>query len=223
MISVKARRHARHNERAIFRDEVTVEEVLASPRMLGPLTRLQCCPPTCGGAAAVIVSENFARRKGIRADIVIRGQAMRTDFPSTFEENSLIKVVGADMSAVAAKSVYEQSGISPDDVDVVELHDCFTSNEILTYEALGLASVGGAEKFVMDGDNSYGGRVVVNPSGGLLAKGHPLGATGLAQCAELVWQLRGEAGSRQVEGARLGLQHNIGIGGACVVSLYERV
>src|SRR3546814_10376282 len=97
MISVKARRHARHNERAIFREEVTVEEVLASPRMLGPLTRLQCCPPTCGGAAAVIVSENFARRKGIRADIVIRGQAMRTDFPSTFEENSLIKVVGADI------------------------------------------------------------------------------------------------------------------------------
>ncbi|MEA3012560.1 MAG: sterol carrier protein 2 [Sphingomonadales bacterium] len=221
MISVKARRHARHNERAIFRTEVTVEEVLASPHMLGPLTRLQCCPPTCGGAAAVIVSEAFAKRRGLKADVRIRAQAMRTDFPSTFEEDSLIKVVGSDMSAAAAASVYEEAGIGPGDLDVVELHDCFTANEILTYEALGLAPEGGAEKFVMDGDNSYGGQVVVNPSGGLLSKGHPLGATGLAQCAELVWQLRGEAGVRQVEGARLGLQHNIGIGGACVVTLFE--
>ena len=222
-ISVKARRHAKHNERAIFRDEVTIEEVLASPRMLGPLTRLQCCPPTCGGAAAIVVSENFARRKGLSANVAIRAQAMRTDFPSTFEESSLIKVVGADMSTAAANEVYEQAGISPNDLDVVELHDCFTSNEILSYEALGLAPEGGSEKFIMDGDNTYGGRVVVNPSGGLLSKGHPLGATGLAQCAELVWQLRGEAGVRQVEGARLGLQHNIGIGGACVVGLYERL
>jgi acetyl-CoA acetyltransferase len=222
MISVKARRHAKHNERAIFRTEVTVEEVLASPHMLGPLTRLQCCPPTCGGAAAVIVSEAFAKRRGLKADVRIRAQAMRTDFPSTFEEESLIKVVGSDMSAAAAASVYGEAGIGPGDLDVVELHDCFTANEILSYEALGLAPAGGAEKFVMDGDNSYGGQVVVNPSGGLLSKGHPLGATGLAQCAELVWQLRGEAGVRQVEGARLGLQHNIGIGGACVVTLFER-
>ncbi len=220
-ISVKARRHAKHNERAIFRDEVTIEQVLASPHMLGPLTRLQCCPPTCGGAAAVIVSEDFARRKGLDADVVIRAQAMTTDFPSTFEGDSLIKVVGADMAASAAAAVYAEAGVSPEDVDVVELHDCFTANEILSYEALGLAPTGGAEKFVMDGDNSYGGRVVTNPSGGLLSKGHPLGATGLAQCAELVWQLRGQAGSRQVEGARLGLQHNIGIGGACVVTLFE--
>lgn len=222
MISVKARRHAEHNERAIFRNAVTVEEVLASPHMLGPLTRLQCCPPTCGGAAAVVVSEAFARKRGLTADIRIRAQAMRTDFPSTFEEDSLIKVVGADMSAAAAAAVYAEAGIGPDDLDVVELHDCFTANEILTYEALGLAPEGGAAQFVTDGDNSYGGKVVTNPSGGLLSKGHPLGATGLAQCAELVWQLRGQAGVRQVEGARLGLQHNIGIGGACVVTLFER-
>lgn len=221
-ISVKARRHARHNERAIFRNEVTVEEVLASPKMLGPLTRLQCCPPTCGGAAAVLVSEAFARRKGLKADIAIAGQAMRTDFPSTFGEASLIKVVGSDLSAAAAQAVYEEAGVGPDDVDVIELHDCFTANEILTYEALGLTPEGGAEKFIFDNDNSYGGKVVVNPSGGLLSKGHPLGATGLAQCAELVWQLRGQAGVRQVEGARLGLQHNIGLGGACVVTLYEK-
>ena len=221
-ISVKARRHAKYNERAIFRDEVTVEEVLASPHLLGPLTRLQCCPPTCGAAAAVIVSEAFAKRKGLGAAVRIRGQAMRTDFPSTFEENSLIKVVGAEMAQAAGDAAYAEAGISPDDVDVVELHDCFTSNEILSYEALRLAAVGGAEQFIMDGDNTYGGKFVVNPSGGLLSKGHPLGATGLAQCAELVWQLRGECGSRQVEGARIGLQHNIGIGGACVVTVYER-
>lgn len=221
-ISVKARRHAKHNERAIFRTEVTVEEVLASPRMLGPLTRLQCCPPTCGGAAAIVVSEAFARRKGLTAGIRIRGQAMRTDFPSTFGDDSLIKVVGADMAAAAAAAVYAEAGIGPDDLDVVELHDCFTTNEVLSYEALGLAPEGGAERFILDDDNTYGGKVVVNPSGGLLSKGHPLGATGLAQCAELVWQLRGEAGVRQVEGARLGLQHNIGIGGACVVTLFER-
>jgi sterol carrier protein 2 len=221
-ISVKARRHAEHNERAIFRGQVTVEEVLASPRMLGPLTRLQCCPPTCGGAAAVIVSEAFARRKGLKAGVRIRGQAMCTDFPSTFKQDSLIKVVGADMSAAAAAATYAEAGIGPEDLDVVELHDCFTANEILSYEALGFAPEGGAERFIMDDDNTYGGKVVVNPSGGLLSKGHPLGATGLAQCAELVWQLRGEAGVRQVEDPRLGLQHNIGIGGACVVTLYER-
>ncbi|WP_150293243.1 lipid-transfer protein [Sphingobium estronivorans] len=221
-ISVKARRHARHNERAIFRNEVTVEEVLASPRMLGPLTRLQCCPPTCGGGAAIIVSEAFARRKGLKADIAITGQAMRTDFPSTFNESSLIKVVGADLSAAAARTAYEEAGMGPGDVDVVELHDCFTANEILSYEALGFAPEGGAERFILDNDNTYGGKVVVNPSGGLLSKGHPLGATGLAQCAELVWQLRGQAGVRQVEGARVALQHNIGLGGACVVTIYER-
>jgi len=221
-ITVKARRHAFYNERAIFRDPVTVEEVLASPHMLGPLTRLQCCPPTCGGGAAVIVSEDFARKRGIKADIVIRGQAMTTDFASTFEGDSLIKAIGADMTSGAARMVYDQAGVGPGEVDVCELHDCFTTNEVITYEGLGLAPEGGAEKFIEDGDNTYGGRVVVNPSGGLLSKGHPLGATGLAQCAELVWQLRGTAGKRQVEGAKIALQHNIGIGGSCVVTMYER-
>lgn len=222
-ISQKARRHAEHNERAIFRKPVTVEEVLASPRMFGNLTRLQCCPPTCGAAAAVVVSASYARKHGLRADVAIAGQALTTDYCSTFDEHSMIKVVGYDMSKAAAQAVYAHAGIGPQDVDVVELHDCFTVNELISYEALGLAPEGGAEQFVWDGDNTYGGRVVTNPSGGLLAKGHPLGATGLAQCAELVWQLRGEAGPRQVEGARVALQHNIGLGGACVVTLYERV
>jgi acetyl-CoA acetyltransferase len=133
-----------------------------------------------------------------------------------------MKIVGYDMTAAAAKDVYEQAGIGPEEVDVVELHDCFTANELITYEGLGLTPEGTAEKFINDGDNTYGGKVVTNPSGGLLSKGHPLGATGLAQCAELTWQLRGQCGVRQVEGAQVGLQHNIGLGGAAVVTLYRK-
>ena len=221
-ISVKARRHAAHNPYAVFRDPVTVEEVLASPHVYGDLTRLQCCPPTCGAAAAVVASEDFARRHGLRADVRIAAQAMTTDTTTSFD-GSMIDVVGYGMSASAAQQVYEQAGVSPTDIPVVELHDCFTTNELLSYEALGLTPEGTAEKFVAVGDNTYGGQVVTNPSGGLLSKGHPLGATGLAQCAELTWQLRGEAGDRQVAGASLALQHNIGLGGAAVVTLYESV
>ena len=222
-ISQKARLHAKHNPRAIFRNEVSIEEVLSSPPMHGVLTRLQCCPPTCGAAAALLTSEKFAKKHGLRSDVKITGQSMTTDFPSSFEGKTMMQIVGSDMSQAAANDLYERTGIGPDDVDVVELHDCFTSNEIITYEALQLTEEGGSEQFVSDGDNTYGGKVVVNPSGGLLSKGHPLGATGLGQCAELVWQLRGEAGPRQVEGARVGLQHNLGLGGACVVSLYQKM
>ena len=218
----KASLHAIHNERAIFRTHVTVDDVLQSPKMFLNLTRLQCCPPSCGAAAAILCSEEFARKHNIDARIRIAGQAMTTDYPSTFSERSLIKVVGADMTKEAARRVYEQAGIGPEAVDVVELHDCFTTNEVITYEGLGLCPEGGAEKFIWDGDNTYGGKVVTNPSGGLLSKGHPLGATGLGQCAELTWQLRGAAGKRQVEGARVALQHNLGLGGACVVTMYER-
>ncbi|MGX1806209.1 lipid-transfer protein [Nocardia sp. NPDC055321] len=222
-IAVKARKHAANNPYAVFRDPVTVEEVLASPRIYGPLTRLQCCPPTGGAAAAVLVSADYARRHGLRSDVAIKAQAMTTDGTATFAGNSMLTIVGSEMSRAAATRVYEQAGVDPRDIPVVELHDCFTTNELLTYEALGLTPEGTAEKFIADGDNTYGGRVVTNPSGGLLSKGHPLGATGLAQCAELVWQLRGQAGDRQVEGAKLALQHNIGLGGAAVVTLYEKV
>ena len=222
-VSQKARLHAKHNPRAIFRDEVSIEEVLSSPPMHGVLTRLQCCPPTCGAAAALLTSEKFAKKHGLRSDVKMTGQSMTTDFPSSFEGKTMMQIVGSDMSQAAANDLYERAGIGPEDVDVVELHDCFTSNEIITYEALQLTEEGGSEQFVSDGDNTYGGMVVVNPSGGLLSKGHPLGATGLGQCAELVWQLRGEAGPRQVEGARVGLQHNLGLGGACVVSLYQKM
>ncbi|WP_455550215.1 thiolase C-terminal domain-containing protein, partial [Frankia casuarinae] len=165
---------------------------------------------------------DFARAHGLRADVAITAQAMTTDTPSSFD-GDLMRLVGYDMTAAAARQVYEVAGVDPLDVRVVELHDCFTTNELMTYEALGLTPEGTAEKFIVDGDNTYGGRVVTNPSGGLLSKGHPLGATGLAQCAELVWQLRGEADKRQVEDVTVALQHNIGLGGAAVVTLYEKV
>lgn len=221
LIAEKARRHAVNNPRAVFREMLPAEAILASPHMYGPLTRLQCCPPTCGAAAAILCSEEFANRHAISTNIVIAAQAMTTDQPDSFDGKNLAATVGATMSRNAAEQVYETAGIGPDDLDVVELHDCFTANELLSYESLGLTDTGTAERFIRDGDNSYGGKVVTNPSGGLLSKGHPLGATGLAQCFELVTQLRGDAGSRQVEGARLALQHNIGLGGACVVTLYE--
>jgi acetyl-CoA acetyltransferase len=222
-IAVKARKHAAHNPYAVFRGQITEEEVLNSPRIVGPLTRLMCCPPTCGAAAAVVCSAEFASRHNLDTSIVVAGQAMTTDYPSTFEAGQLRRIVGYDMTAEAARQVYEQAGVGPEDLRVVELHDCFATNELLSYEGLGLTPEGSGEKFVSDGDNTYGGRVVTNPSGGLLSKGHPLGATGLAQCAELVWQLRGTAGGRQVENVRHALAHNLGLGGACVVTLLEKV
>lgn len=221
-IAVKARKHAANNPLALFRSQVTLEEVLASPTMFGPITRLQCCPPTCGAAAAIIVSEAFAKRHGIDMRVRISGQAMASDFASTFGDHSMIKIVGYDVAKAAALSAYREAGIGPSDVDVVELHDCFTSNELISYEALGLAPEGEGERFVLDGDNTYGGRYVTNPSGGLLSKGHPIGATGLAQCYELTMQLRGTAEARQVDGAKVALQHNLGLGSACVVTVYER-
>lgn len=221
-IRAKASRHAANNPLALFRKEVTEEEVLQSPAVWeGVLTRLMACPPTCGAAAAIICSEAFARKHGISGAVRIRAQAMTTDAPAVFDARDMREVVGFGMSREAARQVYEAAGIGPEDIDVVELHDCFAQNELITYEALGLCGLGESERFICDGDNTYGGKVVTNPSGGLLSKGHPLGATGLAQCTELVQQLRGTAEARQVSGARLALQHNLGLGGACVVTLYE--
>jgi acetyl-CoA acetyltransferase len=221
-VAEKARKHANNNPYALFGDLLSLEEIMASPEVFDPLTRYQCCPPTCGAAAAILCSDEFARKHGIERPVWIAAQSMRTDYASSFQEDSMIKMVGYDMTLNAAKDVYEKSGLGPKDVDVVELHDCFTANEILTYEGLGLCGEGEAEKFIWDGQNTYGGEVVTNPSGGLLSKGHPLGATGLAQCTELVWQLRGQADKRQVEGAKVALQHNLGLGGACLVTMYRR-
>jgi acetyl-CoA acetyltransferase len=223
-IRAKASRHAANNPLAVFRNVVTEDEVMASPMVWeGVMTRLMACPPTSGAAAAIICSEQFAHQHGLNRQVKIAGQAMTTDFRATFESRDMREVAGVGMTKAAARQVYDQADIGPQDIDVIELHDCFAHNELLTYEALGLCAEGEAEKFVVDGDNTYGGKFVTNPSGGLLSKGHPLGATGIAQCVELVQQLRGTADARQVSNARLALQHNVGLGGACVVTLYERV
>ena len=223
-IRAKASRHAERNPLALLRKPLSTEDVMNAPMLwLGVMTRLMACPPTCGAAAAVLVSEAFARRHGLAAAVRIRAQAMTTDPASTFDAGDMMRVVGYDMARAAADRVFAESGVDPADLDVVELHDCFAHNELISYEALRLCPEGEAAGFIAAGDNTYGGRVVTNPSGGLLSKGHPLGATGLAQCYELTHQLRGTADARQVPGARLGLQHNLGLGGACVVTLYEAV
>ncbi len=222
-VRAKASRHARNNPLALFRKEVTADDVMNDQVIWpGVMTRLMACPPTCGAAAAVLVSERFASKHGLNKKVRIAAQAMTTDTASTFNAGDMMKVVGFDMTQSAANKVYEAAGVGPEDIDVVELHDCFAHNELITYEALCLCPEGGAERFIDNGDNTYGGRFVTNPSGGLLSKGHPLGATGLAQCYELTRQLRGTADATQVDGARRGLQHNLGLGGACVVTLYER-
>jgi sterol carrier protein 2 len=221
-IRAKASRHAARNPMSVFSTEMSVDDVLQSTVIWpGVMTRPMACPPTCGAAAAVVTSRAFAQKRGLSDAITIAAQSLVTDMPSTFETD-MIRLVGADMTERASKAVYDEAGIGPEDIKVVELHDCFAHNELITYEGLGLCPVGGAQKFIADGNNSYGGSHVTNPSGGLLSKGHPLGATGLAQCYELVQQLRGQAGARQVEGIRHALQHNLGLGGSCVVTLYER-
>lgn len=221
-VRAKASRHAARNPLAVFRKEVTSDEVMADQVIWpGVMTRLMACPPTCGAAAAILCSEEAANKYGLDKRVWIAGQAMTTDAADTFEGGDLRRVVGYGMAQRATNALYEATGIGPGDIDVVELHDCFAHNELVVYEALGLCPEGGAAKFIDDGDNSYGGRYVVNPSGGLLSKGHPIGATGLAQCFELTQQLRGAADARQVEGARIALQHNLGVGGACVVTMYR--
>ncbi|SEM13682.1 lipid-transfer protein [Streptacidiphilus jiangxiensis] len=223
LVGVKNHRHSTANPRAQFRDEYSLEEVLGARTIHAPLTKLQCSPTSDGGAAAVVASERFVREHRLEERAVeIVAQAMTTDTEESFASGSCIDVVGKPMSREAGRAVFEQSGLGIEDVDVIELHDCFSINELLTYEALGMCPDGAAGKLVAEGATTYGGRWVVNPSGGLISKGHPLGATGLAQCAELVWQLRGEADGRQVPGARVGLAHNIGLGGAAVVTMLRR-
>ncbi|XP_051026881.1 sterol carrier protein 2 [Acomys russatus] len=221
-IGWKNHKHSVNNPYSQFQDEYSIDEIMSSKPVFDFLTILQCCPTSDGAAAAILSSEDFVQKYGLQSKAVeIVAQEMMTDLPSTFEEKSIIKMVGYDMSKEAARRCYEKSGLRPKDVDVIELHDCFSSNELLTYEALGLCPEGQGGALVDRGDNTYGGKWVINPSGGLISKGHPLGATGLAQCAELCWQLRGEAGKRQVPGAKVALQHNLGLGGAAVVTLYR--
>ncbi len=222
-IGLKNHKHSVNNPYSQFQDEYSLEDILAAKMVYEPLTKLQCCPTSDGSGAAILASEDFVRAHGLEAKAVeIAGMAMATDFPSSFEEKSCIKLVGQDMTRAAAQKVYDQSGLGPENVDVVELHDCFSCNEMITYEGLGLCEEGKGGEFIDSGAVTYGGQVVVNPSGGLISKGHPLGATGLAQCAELNWQIRGEADKRQVDGAKVALQHNLGLGGAAVVTMYRK-
>jgi len=220
-VSVKNHRHSVNNPRSQYREACSLEEVLASRMVYEPLTILQCCPTSDGAGAAILCSEEFARKRDIARPVKIVAQAMATDKLEDFAMGAL-GMIGVGMSRRAAEAVYEQAGLGPEDVQVIELHDCFSTNELVTYESLGLCKEGEGGRLIDEGEVTYGGRWVVNPSGGLLSKGHPLGATGLAQCAELVWQLNGMAEKRQVEGARVGLQHNVGLGGACVVTMYRK-
>jgi acetyl-CoA acyltransferase len=222
-IAEKNHRHSANNPYAQFQTVYSLDEILAAPMISEPLTKLQCSPTSDGSAAAVLASERFVEENGLGDQaVLIAAQHMVTDTPATFADRSAISVVGADMTRLAARKALETAGLGPSDVDVIELHDCFSTNELISYEALGLCAEGEGGKLIDSGDTTYGGRWVVNPSGGLISKGHPLGATGLAQCTELTWQLRGTSGPRQVDGARVALQHNIGLGGAAVVTIYTK-
>ena len=215
--------HSALNPYSQFKDKYTTEDVMNSPKIHDYLTKLQCCPTSDGSGAAILVSEKFLnehphlRQQAVR----IVGQEMATDAPILYS-GSAIELVGAEMTRTAAKRVFQKANITPDDIQVCELHDCFSANEMVCLDALGLAKPGKAHELIANGDITYGGKYVVNPSGGLISKGHPLGATGLAQCAELVWQLRGWCGERQVPRVKYALQHNVGLGGAVVITLYQR-
>jgi sterol carrier protein 2 len=223
MIGEKNHRHSALNPYSQFQQVYTLEQVVGSATVHGPLTKLQCCPTSDGGAAVVVASEAFVKARGLQDQAVeIVAQAMATDSSQPFRTGSSMEVAGIGMTRRAAAQVYEQSGVRPSQVGVVELHDCFSANELITYDGLGLCPTGEAHKMVDTKDNTFGGRVVVNPSGGLISKGHPLGATGLAQCSELVWQLRGWCEKRQVPHLHYALQHNIGLGGAVVISMYKK-
>ncbi len=223
-IGWKNHKHSVNNPYAQFQDEYSIEQIKSARMIHDPLTKLQCSPTSDGAGAAIVASERFVEENDLwRHAVEIAGQSMVTDMPSTFEDRSCISIVGYDMSKKAAEQALEEAQTGIDEVDVIELHDCFSANELITYEALGLAEEGEGHKLVDSQATTYGGDgPVVNPSGGLISKGHPLGATGLAQCSELTWQLRGEADKRQVDGADVALQHNIGLGGAAVVTVYKQ-
>ena len=220
-VAVKSRQHAQYNENAIFRTPLTVDEILDSPAIFRKLRKNYACPPSCGAAAVIVCTPEFAKSHGIRSDVRIIGRGWGSDRHAYFT-GGVLDIMFQALSRDAASAAYEDAGLGPEDIDVIELHDCFTSNELATYEALGLCSTEDLNEFVATGRGTYGGDWVINPSGGLLAKGHPLGATGLAQITELTWQLRGEAGKRQVEGARTALQHNGGLGSAGFVHILQR-
>lgn len=181
-IAAKNHKHSLNNPYSQFQKGFTLEQVQNAPKIHGILTKLQCCPTSDGAGCAIICNEKFMLDHGLQDQAVqIVAMELTTDVPKMFDSN--IQLVGYSMTKNAAEKVYEKSGVKPEEIGVVELHDCFSANELVTYQGLKLCPVGKAGEFIDKGDNTYGGRVVVNPSGGLTSKGHPLGATGLAQCA----------------------------------------
>lgn len=216
--------HSQRNPYAQFQVEYSLQQILDSPMIHPPLTKLQCSPTSDGAGAAVIVSEDFLnKRPELRSQaILMAGQQLMTDSPQLYSRSAM-DLVGYDMTKQAAKLALQEAGVGPKDITVAEVHDCFSANELILLDGLGFSEPGKAHEMVRRGDITYGGKgPIINPSGGLISKGHPLGATGLAQCAELTWQLRGWANNRLVKETDVALQHNLGLGGAVVVTIYKR-
>ena len=220
-VSVKNHHHSTLNPKAMYQKETPLEEVMTSEMISYPNTKLMCSVNVDGSAAAVLCSEKKAKELGLlRRAVKVRASALTSD---PYSSRNLAMPDFNAVTRLAAKTAYEMAGLGPNDVDLIELHDCFATAEIVHYENLGLCKDGEAGKLIDSGDTALGGRIPVNASGGLLSKGHPLGATGIANIYEVTTHLRGEAGGRQVEGARIGLTHVVGMGSACAVHILEKV
>lgn len=219
-VSVKNHHHSTFNPKSMYRKETPLEEVLSSEMIAYPNTKLMCSVNVDGAAAAVLVSGRKARELGLMGRAVrVRASALASDPWS--ERNQALQDINT-VTRLAARAAYEMAGLGPADLHLVELHDCFATAEILHYENLGLCGEGEGGPLIDSGATALGGRIPVNVSGGLLSKGHPLGATGIANLCEVALHLRGEAGARQVEGARIGLTHVVGLGSACAVHILEK-
>jgi len=219
-ISVKNHHHSTLNPKAMYQKETPLEEVMNAEMIAYPNTKLMCSVNVDGSAAAVLASERKARELGMQRAVRVRASVLTSD---PWQERDLVMPDVNTCTRNAAKAAYEMAGVGPHDIDLVELHDCFATAEMLHYENLGLCGDGEAGKMIDEGQTALGGRIPVNVSGGLLSKGHPLGATGIANLYEVSTHLRGEAGKRQVAGAKLGLTHVIGLGSACAIHVLEKV
>lgn len=222
-ISVKNYKHGSKNPYAQFQNEVSLEKVSQSPSICSPINKLHCCPTSDGAACAILCNEQFVIEHKLENQAVeVLACKLETDKEDTFKDKSMINGVGFKTAQRAVKKALEKAQIEITDIGAIELHDCFAANELITYESLGLCEIGKAGDFIDKGDNTYGGKYVVNPSGGLTSKGHPLGATGIAQITEITWQLRNMADKRQVKNLKYGLTHNLGLGTAVVITILKK-
>lgn len=222
-ISVKNYKHGSNNPYAQFQTTTTIDKVNNSTLICSPLTKLHCCPTSDGAASVIVCSEDFMKKHKLENQAIeILASVLQTDCEDTFESKSMIDRVGYQLAKRTAEKALKKANIKIEEVGAIELHDCFAANELLTYEALGLCEQGKGGDFVDRGDNTYGGKYVINPSGGLTSKGHPLGATGLAQITELTWQLRGMADKRQISNLKYALAHNLGLGSAIIVTILKK-